>query len=281
MQAPLIPCPHCKASVPILDARGATCVFCLKAVLVPASPDQPPAHGHLKRAVSSQLATIRGAKPRVPFDLVALLVFIAGTGACAYAVADQHLGEDFFSVLLAMAAASVASAAAALFRGRHWRRATVPPAHVRAEGELYCLCRRCSTELPTPGRVVMRCPACRSKNLLPAPLVRTSAHAAYREMLLCRRGAMSPQTARVAAATYRTEFIGWLLISLASVGACAWLWATQGTLGETFPMLRDPVGQIGVPAFLAAVLGGFGLYDAIGSRVQRTRVQRAPRTPSY
>jgi hypothetical protein len=249
----------------------------LKGVPVPASPDQPPeAHMRLKRAVSSQLASIRGAKPRLRLAELSLLILILAAAGSAFLLAREHLGEDFFAALVAIGAASFASAAAALFRGRHWRRAAVPPAHIAVHQDLYCFCRRCSTELYTPGKLVTRCPACRTKNLLPAPLVRTKLYPAYREMLLCRRAAASPQIARLAANTFRTEFIGWVLIGLASLAACAWLWASQGALGDAFPVLRDPVGQIAIPAFLATVLGGFGLYDAIGSRFQRTRTQRAP-----
>jgi hypothetical protein len=269
-----MPCPACKATVPILDQRGATCPFCLQGVPVPSHPRAgSESHVRVKRMISSRLSQIRGLSVGRPIEQGALIMATVIPAALTFVAVPQRT----LAALMAAVVATLLHAFATYFRGRHWRRAGAPPAEVAVDTELTCFCRLCSAEIATPAAVVKRCRQCRRDNLIPAPLVKPRAWPAYREMLLRRRQSGSPRKAERMAKTYQQESTGWLLMSLAGATVIGWFQAAHSSLAQTLPLLQEPTTRVGVPAFLVVLLGVFGLYDVLGSWVRRLELTRALR----
>jgi len=249
---------------------------------VPASAMSDERSRRLKRSLSQTLSVVRRVKGTFSFADAMLVFFSFAATASAFVGVHWWLGKPFVAAFAAGAIAALVYACLTIYRGRHWRRAAVPPAAIRVDEVLLASCRHCDDAIRSPARsMVFKCKLCRTRSLVPAPLISARAYKDYGEMLSRLRSVASPTAARMAAGTFRSESVGWVLVSLAAAGAGAWLVAAESGIAQLVPFLEGSLGRIGVPAGFAAILGGLGIWDTIRSRRRRERAQRAFRLSSY
>ena len=273
-------CPRCKAEVPLLDSRGAQCLYCLKGIPVSAGRlESAGSHSQLRTRLHSELAEVRevGGARGAAWTFALASVVLAGVLGALVMFGVGYLGiggipEGLFIAGGLLCGAVLFVSSTSMFVRRLWRLASVPYARLAAtgvvsEGSLKAFCTSCYEELPLGGEAVVECKSCGTHNLLPAPLVPKVHRPQYVAVLGRRLQTGSLGTARAIAKTHTEELVGWVVVG---VGGCfALVWSGWASLASAPDFLRDPVASVGIPVFAAVVFAGFGVQTILAARKWR------------
>ena len=276
LPAPTVTCPHCSAPVPVLDRRGAQCLYCMRGVPVLAEPGDQKEYRALKRRVTRELAISRRIGDASAIGAVVWVIVCGVLAASASYAAYWETGNVLLAASVAASVLALLFCAAALRHARHWRAAATPPASVRAGSEFALHCHTCDSALDPSKGPIARCGLCRAKNLLPAVGVASAGRPRHGRLLSRRRSVPSTRAVTAVARSHRREASGWTLLLVAGIGASVWAVFLQGVLDLGLPS-ENPIVRFVVPGFFATILAVFGSQDVVSSWLKRRRIRAAGR----
>ena len=268
-------CSRCSAEVPLLDSRGAQCLYCLKGIPVPAGSTVTGESSRLRIRLQSELAEVRestGAKGAAWTFALASVVLAGAIGALAvFGVGYLGFGDVSVGTVIAggVLCGAILFVSTTIAFVRHlWNTASIPYARLAATGDsLDAFCSACDEELSSKRGAVASCPSCGTDNLLPAHLVPKAHRPKYVAVLGRRLQTDSLEAARAIAKTHSEELVGWFVVGLGCFFVVAW--SAWSTLASAPLFFNDPVGSVGIPLFALLVFLGFGSHTILSARSWR------------